>query len=366
MLISEIERVPHRGKSLLNPPIIIKIAKIFVVVGIVVLESQLWSPNSAMTAQPSLSRITSQGLAQDAFLARALYSNPSRVASNIGDDGAIGVNRDVGAGERMYIEEQRYGGDLVQMGLASRDDSLVRLGLKAIEWGFRQQAADGSFPQTGDAFHSVSMFVEGTARAFLSLREAGGSQYVNIVTGMMPRLKAAALWLEQPDVERTGKSHDAPYTHRRWILAAALGQTAALTHDSNMASHAQRYAEDGLSLQLANGVNPEKGGYDVSYQAVGILQAERYFVVCNDNSLRAQIKTMIQQASDWELGMIMNDGQVLVGDSTRVGNEKARSGKVKHVNTKELLQALSFATTITGDKRYRDKAAWVARAHNWY
>jgi len=266
----------------------------------------------------------------------------------------------------MYIEEQRYGGDLVQTGLATGNHSLVSLGLKVIDWGFKQQAEDGSFPQTGDAFHSVSMFVEGTARAFLSLREAGGSQDAEVLAWMTPHLMAAARWLEQEDVERTGRSHDAPYTHRRWILAAALGQTAALAGDTEMASRANQYAEDGLSLQRGDGVNPEKGGYDVSYQAVGVLFGERFFIVCHDNELRLRVLGMIEQASNWELAMINYDGQVLVGDSTRIGNEKSRSGKVKHVNTKELLQALSYATTITGDKKYRNKGALVARAHDWY
>ena len=321
-------------------------------------------------ARPCLSQSnlppTVQKLAQNAFLAKVLYSVPSRIASNIGADGAIGVNRQIGSGQRLYIEEQRYGGDLVQAGLAIGDDSLVKLGLKVIEWGFKQQATDGSFPGTGDAFHSVSMFVEGAARAFLSLREAGGSQYTGITTRMMPRLLAAVRWLEQPDVENKGKAHDAPYTHRRWLLAAALGQTAVLARDADMAIRSRLYADDGLSLQLDNGVNPEKGGYDVSYQEVGVLFAERYFSVCPYSGLRARIKEMIKYASDWELTRINDDGEVSIEHSTRIEVEKSRSGKVKHVNTKELLQALCYATTITGDKKYKDKAVLVAQAHSWY
>jgi hypothetical protein len=344
----------------------IKRARLSSIAAILLLGLQLCFCCAAVNAQEGRTQLTTQGLAEDTFLARALYSVPDRMASNIGDDGALGVNRGIGSGERMYIEEQRYGGDLVQTGLAIGDHSLVKLGLKVIDWGFRHQAEDGSFPQTGDAFHSVSMFVEGAARAFISLREAGGSRYADVLTRMTPRLIAAARWLEQPDVERTGRAHDAPYTHRRWILAAALGQTAALAHDTEMASRANKYAEDGLSLQQSDGVNPEKGGYDVSYQAVGVLFGERYFVVCHDNELRSRVERMIERALNWELAMITNDGQVLVGDSTRIENEKSRSGKVKHVNTKELLQALSFATTITGDKKYRDKAALVAHARGWY
>jgi hypothetical protein len=336
----------------------IKLATIFAILVIYVY-------GSAFAAQKSRLELTTLGLAQDAFLAQVLYSVPKRIASNIGDDGAVGVNRQIASGQRMYIEEQRCGGDLVQAGLAIDDDSLVTLGLKVIDCGFRQEAQDGSFPATGDAFHSVSMFVEGAARAFLSLREAGDTKHAEIVARMTPSLIAAARWLEQPEVERKGRAHDAPYTHRRWLLAAALGQTAALSRDPNMALRAEMYAEDAFSQRLNNGVNPEKGGYDVSYQAVGILFGERYFIVCRDSALQGRVKEMIEEASDWELSRIGDDGKVAIEHSTRIEIEKSRSGKLKHVNTKELLQALSFATTITGDKKYREKAALIAQAHSW-
>jgi hypothetical protein len=316
-------------------------------------------------AQSGPLNLTTMALAKDVFLAQALYAVPKRMASNIDDNGAIGVNRSPDSSQ-MFIEEQRYSGDIVQTGLCTGDANLVNQGVKAMEWGFKQQARDGSFPRTGDPFHSVSMFVEGTARALLSLKECGGGQYAAVVNALTPRVLAAADWLIEPEVEQKGKANNAPYTHRRWILAAALGETAALTRDESLARKSEEYARDGLSMQQSDGIDPEKGGYDVSYQAVGILMAERYYVVCSDSALKAHIKKMIALGCDWELTMITAGGQVTTGNSTRVGNEKSRSGKVKHVNTKELLQALSYATTITANPVYRERAVAVARANNWY
>lgn len=309
--------------------------------------------------------VTTLGLAQDPLLVRALYAVPSRMAGSVDPDGAVGVNRGVSSQAKFFIEEQRYGGDLVQTGLASNDDTLIKTGLKVINWGFSRQGADGSFPGTGDPFHSVSLFVEGTARALLSLSEANRDKYGEPITALVPKLFAAAQWLEQPEVERRGQSNNFPYTHRRWVLAAALAETAALAHDPNMAAKAKAYADQGLALQQADGVNPEKDGYDVSYQAVGILEAERYLVVCHDQTEQTQVKGMIEKACNWEIAMIGDDGQVNVGNSTRMGNEAAHSGKIKHVNTKEVLQALTYASKITGDERYRNRASLVARAHGW-
>jgi hypothetical protein len=276
------------------------------------------------------------------------------------------VNRESGAGAKYFIEEQRYCGDLVQTGLATGDASIVATGLKALEWGLSRQGSDGSFPGTGDPFHSTALFLEGASRALLSLSETGDPKYDPQIAKLTPRLLATARWLEQPNVERTGQAHNAPYTHRRWILAAALAQTAMLAHAPELFEKAKAYAEQGLALQQGDGVDPEKGGYDVSYQAVGILEAEKYFAACQDAREQAKVQEMIERAANWEISMIGPDGQVNIGDSTRVEAEAARSGKIKHVNTKELLQALAYATTITGEQKYLNKAALVARARGWY
>jgi hypothetical protein len=138
-------------------------------------------------AQSGPLNLTTMALAKDIFLAQALYAVPKRMAGNVDDSGAIGVNRSADSSQ-MFIEEQRYSGDVVQTGLCTGDANLVNQGVKAMEWGFKQQARDGSFPRTGDPFHSVSMFVEGASRALLSLKECGGGQYAALVNALTPRV----------------------------------------------------------------------------------------------------------------------------------------------------------------------------------
>ncbi len=94
-------------------------------------------------------------------------------------------------------------------------------------------------------------------------------------------------------------------------------------------------------------------GGDSSYQAYGILLAERYMTVCQDAGLRAQVNTMIVQGLSWEEGFINGAGQVSAVDDTRTGTEVSRDNSVKTTDYKTIIQAFSVATTLTGDPSYR-------------
>ena len=306
-------------------------------------------------------------IAQDSFLATVLYSVPKRMASGIAADGAVGVNAtwETGQTSTWFIEQQRYGADFVQAGLATGNAALVQQGWQILDWGFSKEAADGSFPGTGDAFHSTSMFVEAEARALLLEVQAGAPDAAALVAKHLPKLDASAHWLMIPSVAAKGDASDAPYSHRRWLLAAALGETAWLTGDPATSAAAQAYARQGLALQGADGMDPENGGGDSSYQAYGILLAERYLTVCPDSGLSSQVRSMIVAGLNWEEGFIDASGQVSIVGSTRTGTEVSRDNTVKTVDYKSIIQAFSVATTLTGDPSYRLVAQAVASGRGW-
>jgi hypothetical protein len=90
--------------------------------------------------------------------------------------------------------------------------------------------------------------------------------YQSYVNQIVPKLVQAASWLLQPSVLVKGIQNYMSYTHRRYILAAALVGTALLTSNPSLQqqlySQAAIFAQNGLSLQDSSGFNPEKGGYD--------------------------------------------------------------------------------------------------------
>src|SRR5437762_2091750 len=83
-------------------------------------------------------------------------------------------------------------------------------------------------PPTG----SADLAVEASARACLLIE---ASAYADRYRAEVARLRAhtleAARWMTRPEVERAGKKHNAPYTHRRYLVAAALGETGVLCRD---------------------------------------------------------------------------------------------------------------------------------------
>jgi len=299
-------------------------------------------------------------------LKQSVYSRISHILGKELEDGAMGANTkyEQGSADKWFIEGQRYGADLIQSGVAMNDRKMIAGGIRALDWGFQRQGADGSFPGTGDPYHSTSLFVEAAARGLLLLTDYDAAAYRDTIKRDTPKVRAAANWLTQPDIEDKGRRNARPYTHRRWVLASALSQSSVLTGDDGLMRSARDFAEDGLRLQQADGVNPEHGGSDTSYQAYGVLQAERYLIADPGGPLQGRVKGMITRALDWEVAHISDWGDVDESEDSRTGVEIARNGKVKKLDYVSLQQALTIGSSLTGDARYKAAARRVARARN--
>jgi hypothetical protein len=286
------------------------------------------------------------------LLVNSLYRH--KVGNNVGPDGAAGANM---AGYR-FIEEQRQGAEWIIRGLARNDAGWIDQGWRILDWGVGRQESDGGFGGE-DAFHSTSFFIEALARAAL-LDSAGA-------TG--PRvdcLRRGAAWLMRPDVEARGAKGNTPYTHRRFALAAALGESAALTGDKTAAARAARWGKEGLSLQQPDGTNPERGGFDAGYQMAGVLFALRYLPVCADAPLRGELRGAIRRAITLELTRLQPDGRVEAEGSTRVLKETARSGKTKDVPYHEIMQTLVFGALALPAPEWLEPAERIGRARGWF
>jgi hypothetical protein len=315
---------------------------------------------------------TMLSLIREPMLVKAIHRRAAGQAKSVAADGASPLSAEWVAGKRKdwFIENQRGGSDLVDAGVALGDHKLVDTGLREFEWGYARQAKDGGFPETGDPFHSVSIFVLDSGRALIALRERRDEfpEFMARVDKLAAQLGAAANWMLQPAVLERGKHGDNPYTHRRWILAAALGEAALLTGNTRFAKSATEFAANGIKLQHEDGENPEKGGFDVSYQMVDALNGARYYTTLDCASqaeLMARVRRMIEKTCHWEMQHISADGEIDVDGSTRMLKEKGRSGAIKHPNYKEIIQTFTYATAITGDKAYVDVAERLARAQGW-
>ncbi len=307
-------------------------------------------------------------------LARIVYRHQSALVGPVGRDGANGVNRDYerGTGPGMFIEEQRHGEEAILAGVALHHPRWWRIGLRELVWGFAHQGPQGNFPATQDPFHSTAFFVEAVAHLTLLLRTAAATgialpaHLLSHVAGFLPRLHAAARWMARPEVWRPGLAGDAPYAHRRFLVASALGLTAELTGDRLLRARARDALELGLEAQRPSGIDPELGGYDSSYQARGLVYAEDYLAWVRRDPLAAKLRTAIARGLAWERKRILRSGRV-----STVGNTRANGVMVDHNGPKRVVYPMvaqafgwwGLAAGVPSDVRLAASVARWGAAH---
>ena len=130
---------------------------------------------------------------------------------------------------------------------------------------------------------------------------------------------------------RSRAQDNAPYTHRRYLVAAALGEAGVLCDNQTLVDQSKEFIKEGVSLQNPAGYNPEKGGYDCSYHAVGLVFAERYYDVVADSQTKKELYPMLKRANEWLKTRIQPDGTIDSSGNTRTGlsQEKDRAGSIK-------------------------------------
>jgi hypothetical protein len=271
--------------------------------------------------------------------------------------GAMGVNVRWESDQSLpwFIEEQRFGGDYIAAGLAFGNKDQIRWGLKVLAWGFARMEADGEFKHP-DSYHSGSFFIESAAHGLLLIEASPWrEELAEPVAAIKPKLQTAARWMVRPDVHaaawedpKKGRS-ERPYAHRCYLDAAAIGEAGVLLNHKELIAKSAALVRDGIGFQRADGVNPEKGGYDSHYQALGLVYACEYYAMVADDALRQEMKPMLDKAFAWLLTRIKDDGTVDATGNTRTGlsQEAARSGKPKGIEYRHVVRSLAHWSQLT-------------------
>lgn len=301
-----------------------------------------------------------------AFLRRTAYAKPDRVADQMAPSGAYGplnTGWEQGTKDHWLIEEQRYAIDAVIAGLIWHRQDLVARGEHIFDWGFRQERPDGSF-DCPDHFHSMSFFVEAAAHAALLLQASDMADANRAwIESAKPRLRQSVRWMTDPRNAAPGQAHDAPYTHRFYLDADAIGETGVLLGDDGMIRTSRDYISRGLARQDPTGFNPEKNGSDTSYHSVGLLFAETYYTVVADDATRAAMRPMVARGLAWLAARVRPDGTVDQTGNTRTGfgQERGPQGNLKTMSYGSAYRATYYWAMIAGDPRW---AALADRLHD--
>jgi hypothetical protein len=237
--------------------------------------------------------------------------------------------------------QQTYTADLVELGVHQRDRSLIDKGAAGVDWAVAvpiddagvhilHRECDGKTAPDYGATHHTTQWLESMGRAvyLLAASEYAGDfrrkidSYIDRIEVIADRLVAPSNWQQWEDAIKDENGHD--FTHRTFMMAAALGLASTLTDDKNDAAKwsevAARIAQRGIENQTENGVNPERGGYDVQYQMYGVRLAETYYSTLSpDSGVKPELEESIDRAIEWMTGRIdKRTGQINIGDSTRI------------------------------------------------
>jgi hypothetical protein len=294
------------------------------------------------------------------------YRDPTAALLGMSAKGAAGVNAqwESGARRQWYIEEQRVGEVAAIGGIVTFDPATVEGAIRLFNWGFARQVANGSFAGTSDPFHSTSFFVAAVAHTCLFVRRAVQSgrfplaeRYLQRFAPYTALVQRAARWMAQPHIWSAGLALNEPFTHRRYLVGAALGLSGVLAGDHALIERARPLIENGLALQRPDGVNPEIGGHDSSYQMTGVVFAQHWVTNLPDDPLTPRVRAMIQRALTWEANRVLPSGEVSAqGNSRTAGQERSRAGVTKGVAYSRVIRGFAAWAALTGEPSWAELA----------
>ncbi len=312
------------------------------------------------------------GVGQDASFERSnllsdtFYKNGDLLLQQVEKTGAMGVNRGWESGARKgsdwYIEEQRFADTVIGAGVNRNRVDLIDAGLRALEWGFQQQAADGSF-DCKDNFFSASYFIAAAAHSIWLLETTGYARdFSGRINALRTALARSARWLADPKNFDTNRSSYDNFTSRYFLTGYALAASGRLLGEANLALAGEDMVRVGLSKQNPAGYFPERGGFDVTFQAESLVYLLRFYDHAASAEARRTTEPMIRKGLTWLESRTQPNGTVLAAGNTRSGQERDRTGQTRRVSTVAVARALGLARHVFGDDRLEALARSVATA----
>ena len=289
------------------------------------------------------------------------------------------------------IGQQTFTVDLIELGVHRRDRSLIDMGVVGVDWGAAvpindagvhelYRDCDGTTVPDFGGTHHTTQWLESMGRAvyLLAASEYAGDlrtkidSYIDRIEVIAGRLVRPDSWQEWVSNIKDENGHD--FTHRTFMMAAALGLASTLTDSTGNAAMwadtAARIVKRGIGNQEKNGVNPERGGYDVLYQMYGVWLGEIYHSTLSQNSdVKVELETSIDRAIDWMTGRVDGQtGQIVIGDSTRICAETNwwSGRRAESHDVAETVRAFLLWAHVRADTRLVDQAALVDRGQKQF
>jgi hypothetical protein len=317
---------------------------------------------------PNLSELDVLSRLDPAFL-RKLATSVQPLPS-----GAVGPNKP--GFDQVGVQNQAS--FMVPAAVLGKDRTLLGDALRVLEYGFAHMNSDGSFEYadrgqmgappvelTKDA--SAGFFLADVGRSLRLLDASSWFKSDPSVAGERSRIQAMQVKLapalaklvSQADVLRTDRlavNRTLDYALAYYLNGRILSQDDALTIG-------REFSANVLGRETPDGVFPESGGFDSSYQGVSLTLAQVLFfeLLPADAALRARLWPAIVLAANREIAAVGDDGAVRVEGNSRVGTHgESVFGKVKSVDGRNVSLGLMYYAYSTDSAALKSIAQKVA------
>ena len=273
----------------------------------------------------------------------------------IAADGAVEANQK----EFEAVAHQRGGTGVILRGIANRDTALIEKGVKALEYGFQFQEPAGNFKNNlglsaKEAISSDAFFMAVVGDVALLIRDSEyASEFLPRFNALKPKIEKAVSWLAQTENQAELKRQDGQTPNRLIFDALAYSLNGTYLGRKDFERIGDDFVNTALAVQRSDGVIPEKGGHDSSYQAVSILNLATYWFWTGNSSMKLKIYNAMEKAAAWEKtrvnptsGVISEEGNTRTGSGCK---EVGPSGKCKDINYPEVSLAFAFWAAIGND-----------------
>ena len=248
--------------------------------------------------------------------------------------------------------------------------------IRATEYSFAHQRPAGDFtlvipanmanqppPTAADLTSGVAFFLASAGPALLAFDEsdwyrnaAATAPHRARVAALRPAVQRAATWLVQQ--QRTLAAYDSLAPNRLYFDALAYYSLGRYLNDEPTRQVGVRFARQAIRAQHGRGYYQEGGGYDSSYQGVGLAMGFRLLTLLPaTESLRADLWNSLSCGTNWQASRVLASGEISTQGNTRVfpGGE-AFLGTEKQVAWTSTMLACWDMYYLTGLDQYRELA----------
>lgn len=261
--------------------------------------------------------------------------------------GASGTNIDFERGEAKWVNrfdaaDQRHCWQAVARGIAEDSTEYLQSGLNAIDYAFRHQEEGGNLGKS--RWFETMGFLESALRCYALLADSRyREEYLPRLDRHKPSFRRAMNWLNATRDKEFKPDWDAAADHINVVAATAVTYLLAgqILEDESLCTQSRGAIEIALSKQQENGVFPESGGFDSSYQAVSLWHLTIYWFHSKDPSLNQRLHAALKKGWEWEKSRISPRGEILTEGNSRTGPQgETWRGVRKEPNYPEVCMAL--------------------------